>query len=130
MIVALKLLLSLATASMAMGYAARHRDNFLHRRLMALGVVLGWTALPVALLGAWLFGLALRPGYWLVETLGSARAAHIATGVHQGLAIAALVTLTVQAVLGASRHPAHRLLARFAIPWWLIVYVAAMFCYY
>ncbi|HEX9843722.1 MAG TPA: hypothetical protein VGC20_13270 [bacterium] len=129
MIVITKLFLSAATLCFGVGYAARRRANPLHRRLMAAGVALGWTAAAVLLLGRAGLGLPARPAFWLLEAAGSERGAAIVATVHQTLAVLVLLTLSAQALLGRVRHPLHRPVAWVVLPAWLLVWVSAMFGY-
>jgi hypothetical protein len=124
-----KLFLSAAMACFGIGYAARFRANFLHRRLMALGVGLAWTGALVLLAGRAGFGLPARPAFWLVELTGAERGAQIVAAVQQSLGVVTLLVLSAQAVLGRLRHPLHRPLAWAAASLWLLLWVSAMFCY-
>lgn len=129
MIFIVKLFLTAATACLAVGYAARHRANPLHRRLMALALALAWGAAVVLVSGRAGLGLPARPAFWVLELAGGGRGAFVLTAVHQGFAAVALVVLTAQAVLGRLRHPLHRPVAWVALPLWLAVWVTAMFGY-
>jgi hypothetical protein len=129
LVVTVKLLLSAATACLAVGYAARRRANRLHRRAMAWAVVLACSGALVLLVGQAGLGLPLRPAFWLGELLGGGRVARYAAAAHQGLGVLALLGLIAQALLGWRRHPLHRPLAAAVLPLWLLVWVAAMFGY-
>jgi hypothetical protein len=129
LVLTVKLFLSVATVCLAVGYAARHRANGLHRRVMALAVALVCLAALVLLVGRVGLGLPLRPAFWLGELLGSGRAALYAAATHQGLGVLALLGLIAQALLGWRRHPLHRPLAAAVLPLWLLVWIAAMFGY-
>ena len=129
MIVIAKCFLSAATLCFAVGYAARGRANWLHRRLMTLGVALAWGGALVLLSGHIGLDLPLRPAYWLADVTGSARAGEIVVAVQQSLALLGLLVLTVQMVLGVRRHPLHRVVALAALPLWLVVWISSMFGY-
>lgn len=129
MIFIIKLFFSAASACFGIGYAARRRGNWLHRRLMAAGVGLAWAGAAVLLAGHVGLGLPIRPAYWLSEAMGSVRAASIVAVVQQGLGAVALVTLSLQAALGRLHHPLHRLVAWVALPLWVVAWVTTLFGY-
>jgi len=130
LIVATKLLTSAATLVFALGYAARRRSPFHHRRWMAAGLALALAAPLLVAVGEWTLDSHLRTGYWLIDLLGSRDTAQWLTLGHRVFYGTALFLLGVQAVLGSLGHPAHRLLARIVIPLWLLTWVGAMFFYY
>ena len=130
MILSLKLLVSSATLVFALGFAARRRSPFDHRRLMALGLALALSVPAAAAVGKLAFNAELRTGYWLVDLLGSAAAARWVTAGHQAFLLATLLLLAIQAVLGGLRRRGHLLLARIVIPCWLLSWVGAMFFYF
>jgi hypothetical protein len=124
-----KLFLSAATLGFAVGYAARRRANWLHRRTMPLAVALLWVATAVLVAGRAGLGLPARPAFWVVELTGGEAGAAVAGAIHQWLGLLVLLGLTGQAVLGRIRHPLHRPLAWVVLPWWLAIWVTAMFGY-
>lgn len=130
MIVLLKLLVGTATVFLSLGYAARRRNNFLHRRWMALGVALAVSVPLLVVLGELGFGRSLRTGYWLIDLIGDRESARWVIFSHQALFMMTLVLLITQALLGRLRHPIHSVLARVVIPCWLISWIAALFFYY
>lgn len=129
LIVIIKLFFSAASACFGIGYAARWRANWLHRRLMAAGLALAWGGVAVLLAGRLGLELPARPAFWLAEALGSAHAAAIVAAVQQGLGALALLALSVQAELGRQRHPLHRPLAWVALPLWILTWVTTLFVY-
>lgn len=125
----IKLFLSASTACLAVGYAARHRANGLHRRLMTVGIALAWGGAAVLVAGRGGLGLPLHPAYWLSDLTGSPRAVVILVAVQQAFGGLALLVLVAQGVLGRLRHPLHRPVSRVALPLWLLVWVSAMVGY-
>lgn len=128
-IVVVKLVMSLATACYALGYAARERDNRLHRRLMAAGFVLTLAIAVVLIVGVHGFHAGYRPAYWLVRGLGTEGRAQALLIAHRVLATVTLLTVCAQVYSGWRRLPLHRRLFPYAIGLWLLSYVTGMFIF-
>ena len=129
LILAVKLVMTLATLCYAFGYAMRHRDNARHRLAMALGFLLTLGIAVVLVVGVQGFGATYRPAYWLVEWLGGDAPARNVLLAHRGLATVSLVLLIVQVVSGFQRRPLHRQLYPFTVTGWVASYVSGMFIF-
>lgn len=128
LIFAVKLCMTLATLCYAFGYAMRHRNNPLHRRVMLLGFGLTVAIAAVLVVGVQGFGAGYRPAFWLVEWLGEA-GARTALLVHRGFATCTFLLLAAQAVSGLRRMPLHHALYPFTILAWVVSYVSGMFIF-
>jgi uncharacterized membrane protein YozB (DUF420 family) len=124
----IKAFMSLATLCYAFGYALRHRNNALHRRIMAGGFVLTIAIAVVLVVGVHFFGASYRPAFWLVESLGEARA-HTVLLIHRAIATLTFLLLALQAISGARRLPLHSKLYPFTILTWIISYISGMFIF-
>lgn len=127
MILIAKLLLSAATALLALAYTAPDVGRYRLRLVIGLGVAL----VLVLVLAVW--GLTvhwpLRPAYWLVAALGRDGAA-LAAGLQQALGVAGLLAWIALIVVEALRL---RLVVwlLWAVPiLWGLVFVSGMFMYY
>lgn len=129
MIFSVKLVMTLATLTYAFGYAMRHRNNSLHRKVMATGFVLTLAIAVILVVGVQVFGAGYRPAFWLVEWMGGEGRARIVLLVHRGLATVTLLLLITQVVSGIRRFPLHARLHVFTIAAWLISYVSGMFIF-
>jgi uncharacterized membrane protein YozB (DUF420 family) len=127
-IFAVKLSMTLATLCFAFGYSLRHRDNRLHRRVMALGFALTVAIAAILVIGVQGFGAGYRPAYWLIEWLGETGARTVLL-VHRAIATCAFLLLATQAYSGARRLPLHGALYPFTILAWLVSYVSGMFIF-
>ena len=129
MILVVKLAMTMATLCFAVGYAARRRDNLLHRRVMLAGYLLTLTAAGMFVTSVHGFGAIYRPGYWLVRTAGGPEQARGVLIAHFVLASIALLALGMQVVSGLRRDPIHRRAYPYAIALWLAAYVTGMFIF-
>lgn len=129
MILAVKLAMTAATLCYAIGYAARRRNNRLHRQAMAAGFALTLAAAALLVAGVYAFGTGYRPAYWLVRGLGSPERARVVLVIHRVIAALALLAVATQVVLGVRRDPLHRRLYPYVIALWLISYVSGMFVF-
>lgn len=129
MIFAVKLLMTLATLCYAIGYAARRRDNWLHRRIMFAGFLLTLGIAVILVAGVHGFGATYRPAYWLVRAAGGPERAGGVLIVHRVIASTTLVALAAQVISGLRRDPLHGRLYPYTIGLWLISYVSGMFIF-
>lgn len=129
MILAVKVVMTLATLCFAIGYAARQRDNRLHRRMMLAGFVLTLSIAVILVVGVHGFGAAYRPAYWLARAAGGPERAQWVLIMHRLLASVALVALVAQVVSGLRRDPLHRRLYPYTIGLWLVTYVSGMYLF-
>jgi uncharacterized membrane protein YozB (DUF420 family) len=129
MIFTVKLVMTLATLCFAIGYAARRRDNRMHRRVMFVGFLLTVSIAVILAVGVNVFGASYRPAYWLVRGAGGPERAHWVLIAHRMIAAAALIVLGAQVVSGLRRDPLHLRLYPYAIALWLIAYISGMFIF-
>ena len=120
--------MSLATLCYAFGYALRHRDNPLHRKVMTGGFVLTIAIAVVLVVGVQVFGATYRPAFWLVEWAGEGRAYTVLL-VHRAIATLTFLLLVTQVISGVRRLPLHSRLYPFTILAWIISYVSGMFIF-
>ena len=126
MIVAVKLVFTLATLLYVIGFAMRIRNNALHRKLMVSGFLCTIGIAVVLVVGVYGFGGTYAPAMWLTEMTGSVGNAKIVLLVHRAVATITLVVLVVQVVTGLKRHPLHKRLFKAVIPLWTITYVSGL----
>lgn len=126
MIVLVQAVMTAATLCFAFGYAQRIRNNALHRRWMATGIVLTAGIAVVLVIGVHVFGATYGPSPWLVDLLGSEGAAWRVLRAHRVLASVTFLVLAAQGVTGWRRHPLHRRLWRLAVPLWIASYGSGM----
>ena len=120
--------MSLATLCYAFGYALRHRNNPLHRKVMLTGFLLTLAIAVVLVGGVQIFGAGYRPAFWLVDWVGDARARTVLL-VHRGFATVTLVLLLTQVYSGIRRLPLHSKIYPFTILFWIVSYVSGMFIF-
>ncbi len=129
MIFAVKAAMTLATLCFAVGYAARQRDNRLHRRVMLAGFAFTLSIAVILVVGVHGFGAGYRPAYWLVRAAGGPERAQWVLIVHRILASVTLLALVAQVVSGLRRDPLHGRLYPYTIGLWLLAYVSGMFIF-
>ncbi len=126
MILAVKLVFSIATLFFIIGYAMRWRNNARHQKLMLLGFGFTLAIAVVLLTGVYAFGASYGPANWLLELTGSVSGAKAVLLAHRGLATVTLVILIAQLVSGIRRHPLHHRLFKTVIPLWIVTYVSGL----
>ena len=126
MILLVQAVMTAATICFVAGYTQRHRNNPLHRRLMALGFLLTVLIAVVLVAGVHLFGAGYGPADWLVAATGGEEPARAVLIAHRALATLTFLALLAQVITGWRRHPLHHRLWRLAIPLWLLSYVSGM----
>ena len=126
MILAVKLAMTLATLCFAIGYAARRRDNRLHRRVMLLGFAVTLAAAAILVAGVQGFGATYRPVYWLVRGTGGPEHARWVLMAHRAVAALTFAAIGTQVYSGIRRHPLHVRLYPYTIGLWLVTYVSGM----
>lgn len=126
MILAVKIVFTLATLTYLAGLRVRHSNNALHRKLMALGFLLTLGIAVILVVGVHGFGGTYGPAPWLVSLTGSERGAHIVLLVHRGFATLTLVLLITQIVTGIRRRPLHGRLAPWTVTCWMVSFVSGL----
>ncbi|MCH8075762.1 MAG: DUF420 domain-containing protein [SAR324 cluster bacterium] len=126
MILLVKLVFTAATLCYAVGFANRHRNNPLHRRLMISGFLLTLAIAVVLVVGVQIFDATYAPAEWLVSVTGGEQAAGTVLIVHRLVATVALLFLIAQIVTGLRRLPQHKWLFRPVIALWLVTYVSGL----
>ncbi|MDH4122346.1 MAG: DUF420 domain-containing protein [Deltaproteobacteria bacterium] len=122
MILFIQLGMTAATVLFAVGLWHRHRNNALHRKLMATGMGV-FLSTAVGLV-AWvnLAGATYAPAPWLVELAGGEPQARRVLTAHRGLATLAFIWMALTAHAGAKRLPRHKQMAPWAVVLWLAAY--------
>ena len=126
MIVAVKLVFTLATLLYVIGFAMRIRNNALHRKLMATGFVLTAAIAVVLVIGVNVFGATYGPADWLLTAAGGETGARGVLIAHRIVATVTFLCLLAQVITGWRRHPLHHRLYKAVVPLWLITYVSGM----
>lgn len=124
MILAVKIVMTIATLFYIVGFSYRTRNNGLHRKLMITGFIFTLSIALVLAAGVNIFGAGYTPAPWLASVAGDGAGAVLIA--HRLLATLSLLLLISQVAAGLLRHPWHRRLARLTIPAWLVTYVSGM----
>ncbi len=125
-----KLLASGAVVCGALGYAARFRAPWAHRRLMAAAIALATLAPLPVLAGFVLERPPALPAWWLSGLFGSPAGARWSGWLHQGLSGVLLALMWTQGALGLLRSPWHRPTAGAVLALAVPAYLGTMFLYY
>lgn len=125
MIVAVKLLMTLATLLFVAGWTQARRDLRRHRALMLSGVLSFLGIAVVLVVGVHFFGQSYAPAAWLVGAFGEAGAWNVLRA-HRALATVSAVLLLAQAFTGWRRRPVHPRMARWTAAFWLASFVSGL----
>lgn len=126
MILAVKIVFTLATLAYVAGLRVRHSNTALHRKLMALGFLLTLGIAVILVVGVHGFGGTYGAAPWLVALTGSERGAHMVLLVHRAFATVTLVLLITQIITGIRRHPLHGRLAPWTFGCWMVSFVSGL----
>ena len=126
MILAVKLVMTIATVFFALGLYQSKKNVNLHKLYMKLGFISTLSIAVVLVAGVHLFGATYGPAAWLVNVSGSKATARIILVLHRIFATVTLGFLITQVVTGIIRHPLHHKLFRYAIITWLISYTSGL----
>ncbi len=125
MIFAVKLLMTLTTGFLVVGYRVAKRDNDLHKKLMVLALV-GFAGTALALVvGTHVFEQTYSPAAWSVRLFGPTGASRLLL-VHRGFASISACFLIFQACTGWMKRPAHPRLGRSTLVLWVVSYVSGL----
>ena len=125
-VVLLQIVMSAATVCFAAGFAVRHSNNALHRKLMATGFVLTAAIAVVLVIAVNVFGATYGPADWLLTAAGGETGARGVLIAHRIVATVTFLFLLAQVITGWRRHPLHHRLYKAVVPLWLITYVSGM----
>lgn len=126
MIVAVKLVFTVATLFYIAGYSMRIRNNALHQKLMGLGFACTLGIAVTLLVGVYGFDGTYSAAMWLEDMAGGAEGARAVLLTHRGVATLTLLVLIVQILAGLKRHPLHKRLFKVLIPLWIVTYVSGL----
>lgn len=126
MIILVKIVMTAATLCYAAGLAMRHRNNDLHRKLMAAGFILTAGIAVVLVAGVNIFGATYGPSPWLISLTGGEGDARVVLIIHRIFATLTLLLLMAQVYAGIRRLPYHKTLFKAVIPTWLITYISGL----
>ena len=126
MIIAVKLVMTIATVLFALGLYQSKKNINLHRLYMKLGFLSTLSIAVVLVVGVHFFGATYGPAGWLVKVFGSESTAGIILVLHRFFATVTLGFLITQVVTGIIRHPLHLKIYRYVIITWLISYTSGL----
>lgn len=126
MIIAVKLMFTLATLFYLWGFIMRHRNNGLHRKLMVLGLLSTLGIAVVLVVGVHGFSAGYGPSSWLGDVFGGEIGARRVLLAHRGFSTLTLILIVSQVVTGLWRHPWHGGLGKVVFPMWWISYLSGM----
>ncbi len=129
MIIAVKLVMTLATVLFALGLYQSKKNIHLHRLYMKLGFLSTLSIAVVLVAGVHFYGVTYGPAAWLVNVSGSEATAGIFLVLHRVFATVALIFLITQIVTGIVRHPLHLKIFRYVIITWVITYTSGLFLF-
>ena len=126
MIIAVKIVFSLATLAFIAGLRVRRSNNQLHKRFMILGFILTLSIAMILIAGVHLFNQTYGPAQWLVEISGGINQAKNVLIAHRVFSTIALLFLVTQVITGIVKNPLHRVLVKFVIPFWSISFFTGL----
>ena len=124
-----QIFMSAATLCYAAGFAVRHSNNDLHRKLMGLGFLLTLGIAVVLVAGVHLFDAKYGPALWLIDLAGGESNAGIVLIAHRIFATVTLLLLLTQVYSGLRRLSIHHQVYKALVPAWLITYLSGMFIF-
>ena len=126
MILAVKLVMTLATLFFAVGLAFPRRNNPLHRILMSAGFLSTVAIAVVLVVGVQIFGAGYEAAPWLVQVTGGVEGAARVLITHRLVATVTFFALFFQVVAGFRRKPVHTRFFKVVIPLWIITYLSGL----